>query len=162
MDLTKIRIGQGFDVHRLVGGRPLVLGGIEIPFEMGLEGHSDADVLTHSVIDALLGAGGLGDIGQLFPDDDSKYKDISSILLLKDVRDLLEKKNLFVCNIDSVVMAQSPKLASYIPDMVKCLSKTLRIDKALLSVKATTTERLGFVGRGEGIAAQAVVLLCRN
>ena len=114
------------------------------------------------MIDALLGAGGLGDIGQLFPDDDSKYKDISSILLLKDVRDLLEKKNLFVCNIDSVVMAQSPKLASYIPDMVKCLSQTLRINNALLSVKATTTERLGFVGRGEGIAAQAVALLSRN
>jgi 2-C-methyl-D-erythritol 2,4-cyclodiphosphate synthase len=162
MEANKIRIGQGFDVHRLVSGRPFVLGGIEIPFEMGLEGHSDADVLTHSMIDALLGAAGLGDIGQLFPDDDLKYKNISSLSLLKDVQGLLEKNSLFVCNIDSVVMAQSPRLATYIPNMIKCLSQTLRIDPGLLSVKATTTERLGFVGRGEGIAAQAVALLCRH
>ena len=162
MEQTKIRIGQGFDVHRLVTGRPLVLGGIEISYELGLKGHSDADVLTHSIIDALLGAAGLGDIGRLFPDDEIMYKDISSLLLLRDVSDMLEKNRMAVCNIDTIVMAQSPKLAPYINDMLKCLSETLRIKIELLSIKATTTEGLGFVGRGEGIAAQAVALLCRN
>ena len=162
MRLNGIRIGQGFDVHRLVSGRPLVLGGIDIPYDLGLEGHSDADVLTHAIIDALLGAGGLGDIGRLFPDNEIKYKNISSLLLLKEVRKLLKTNRLTVCNIDAVVMAQSPRLAPYISDMSKCLSEALRIEIELLSVKATTTERLGFVGRGEGIAAQAVALLCRD
>ena len=158
-EFTKIRIGQGFDVHRLVTGRPLVLGGIEIPYELGLEGHSDADVLTHAIIDALLGAGGLGDIGRLFPDNNAKYKNISSLYLLTEVRELLAKNRLFICNVDAVVMAQQPQLSPFVGDILKCLSDTLIIDSEMLSVKATTTEALGFVGRGEGVAAQAVALL---
>lgn len=154
-----LRVGQGYDVHRLEAGRKLILGGIEIPFHLGLAGHSDADVLTHAIIDALVGAIGEGDIGRLFPDNDAAYKDISSLILLDRVRLLLEERGAQVVNIDAVVMAQQPKLAPYIEAMREALARTLRIEIEEISLKATTTERLGFVGREEGLAAQAVALV---
>ncbi|MDD4171284.1 MAG: 2-C-methyl-D-erythritol 2,4-cyclodiphosphate synthase [Syntrophomonas sp.] len=154
-----MRIGIGYDVHRLVEGRRLVLGGVDIPFERGLLGHSDADVLLHAICDALLGAAALGDIGQHFPDTSDKYKNIDSLILLQQVQQLLEKHRLAVINIDSTIVAQRPKLAPYIPAMTASIARALGIHPEQVNVKATTTERLGFEGRGEGISAQAVVLL---
>ena len=154
-----MRIGNGYDVHKLTEGRKLILGGTEIPYEKGLLGHSDADVLVHAVMDALLGAAALGDIGKLFPDSDSSFKDISSLVLLKKVGDVLNSENYTIINIDSIIAAQSPKLAPYIEQMRKNISDTLSIPISDVGIKATTTEHLGFEGRGEGISAYAVCLL---
>lgn len=154
-----MRIGTGYDVHRLTEDRRLVLGGVTIPYEKGLLGHSDADVLVHAIMDSLLGAAALGDIGKHFPDSDPQYKGISSMKLLEHVRVLLEQNGYLVGNIDATIVAQAPKLASYLPQMVENIAKTLGIDSSQVSVKATTEERLGFTGSGEGIAAQAVCLL---
>lgn len=155
------RIGTGFDVHALVEGRPLILGGVDIPFEKGLDGHSDADVLIHALMDALLGAAALGDIGRHFPDTDPKYKGISSVKLLEHVAGLLEDEGYKTGNVDITVMAQRPKIKSYIDDMRRVIAETLDVDLGRVNIKGTTTERLGFVGREEGIAAQAVCLLYR-
>ncbi len=154
-----MRIGMGYDVHRLVEGRPLVLGGVEIPYEKGLLGHSDADVLVHAVMDALLGAAALGDIGRHFPDTDSHYKDASSIALLEQVRRKVEESHYIVGNVDATVIAQEPKLLPHIARMVENIATALEIEPERVNVKATTEERLGFTGRGEGVAAQAVCLL---
>ncbi|PCI44195.1 MAG: 2-C-methyl-D-erythritol 2,4-cyclodiphosphate synthase [Proteobacteria bacterium] len=154
-----MRIGQGFDVHAFAENRKLVLGGVEIAYELGLVGHSDADVLIHAICDALLGAAGLGDIGHHFPDNDPKYAGIDSTKLLSEVMVGLAEKGLKVGNLDATVIAQKPKLATYIPAMRECLAGLLGIEVSLCNIKATTTEKLGFTGRGEGIAAQAVVLL---
>lgn len=154
-----MRIGNGYDVHKLTEGRKLVLGGVEIPYEKGLLGHSDADVLVHSVMDALLGAAALGDIGKLFPDSDMAFKNISSLILLKNVKDVLNSENYTIINIDATIVAQSPKLAPFIDDMRTNISEALDIPFSDVSVKATTTERLGFEGRGEGISAYAVCLI---
>jgi len=154
-----MRIGHGYDVHRLVAGRKLILGGVEIPHTKGLEGHSDADVLIHAICDALLGAAGLGDIGQHFPDTDSTYKDIDSRRLLRHVKEKLDGLKLSIGNIDSTIIAQAPKLAPHIPQMQINLAADLAIDQNQLNIKATTTEHLGFTGREEGIAVHAVALL---
>lgn len=154
-----MRIGQGYDVHRLIPGRRLVLGGVEIPYEKGLLGHSDADVLTHAVMDALLGAAALGDIGALFPDRDPAFRDADSLKLLKTVCALLRAKGYRILNIDSTVVAQEPRLSPYIPRMRENIGDACGIGTALVSVKATTEEGLGFTGPGEGIAAQAVCLI---
>ena len=154
-----LRIGQGYDVHRLEAGRPLILGGVEVPFARGLAGHSDADVLTHAIIDALLGALSAGDIGQLFPDSDSQYKDISSLVLLEQVGTLIAERGARVQHIDAVVAAQRPKLAPHLAAMSQTLAATLGLEVGQVSLKATTTEHLGFVGREEGMTAQAVALL---
>lgn len=154
-----MRIGTGYDVHELVEGRKLVLGGIEIPFEKGLLGHSDADVLIHAIMDSILGALVLGDIGLLFPDTDMKYKDIDSKILLKKVVEVMKDNNFQIGNVDAVVMAQRPKLRPYIDEMRSVISEILLTDVKNVSIKATTTEKLGFVGREEGIAAHAVVIL---
>ena len=154
-----MRIGQGYDVHRLVKGRKLILGGVEIPYEKGLLGHSDADVLTHALMDALLGACALGDIGHLFPDSDPAYAGADSLKLLEKVVQVLEEKGFQVENVDVTVIAQVPKLAAYVPVIRNNLTGRLRIDLDRVSVKATTEEGLGFTGRGEGIAAQAVCLI---
>ena len=154
--VAKTRVGQGYDVHRLVTGKRLILGGLPIPHTAGLEGHSDADVLTHAIIDALLGAAALGDIGRHFPDDDESYRCISSLVLLARVRDLLGEKGVRVVNVDAVVMAQKPKLAPHMDAIRGRLAEAMRIPLDAVSVKATTTERLGFTGRSEGMAAQAV------
>jgi len=151
-----MRIGCGFDAHRLVENRKLILGGLEIPFDKGLLGHSDADVLTHALMDAILGALGEGDIGRHFPDSEQKYKDVSSIKLLEKVKDIMLTKNLKINNIDLVIIAEKPKLAGYIPEMISILSRTLETDGGRINIKVTTTEGMGFTGRGEGIAAQAV------
>ncbi|MBR0169421.1 MAG: 2-C-methyl-D-erythritol 2,4-cyclodiphosphate synthase [Bacteroidales bacterium] len=154
-----IRIGTGYDVHRLVEGLPLWIGGVQIPHTHGLLGHSDADVLIHAVCDALLGAAALGDIGKHFPDTDPQYKGISSVILLTHVGKLLKEKGYTVVNIDSTIVAQRPKLAPYIQQMRQAMADALDIDVEQVSVKATTTERLGFEGREEGISAQAIALL---
>ncbi len=154
-----LRIGQGYDAHQLVEDRALILGGVHIPHEKGLLGHSDADVLTHVIIDALLGALGAGDIGQLFPDTDIAYKDISSLILLARVAHVLKESHVQILNVDATVMAQRPKLSPYIKQMRENMARALDISVDLISVKATTTEHLGFVGREEGIAAQAVALI---
>lgn len=154
-----MRIGHGYDVHRLVEGRPLILGGVEIAWEKGLDGHSDADVLTHAVMDALLGAAHLGDIGRHFPDTDERYRGISSLKLLEAVRQKLCDAGFTVGNIDVTVIAQRPKLAPYLAQMEQALAQTLRVAADRINVKATTEERLGFTGRGEGIACHAVCLL---
>jgi 2-C-methyl-D-erythritol 2,4-cyclodiphosphate synthase len=151
-----MRVGNGYDVHRLVEGRKLVVGGVVIPFEKGLLGHSDADVLLHAICDALLGAAGLGDIGKHFPDSASKYKDISSLMLLEEVRRLLAGSGFRVSNIDATIVAEKPKMAPHIGEMVKKIAAALDIDRSAVNVKATTTEGLGFTGREEGIAAYAV------
>jgi 2-C-methyl-D-erythritol 2,4-cyclodiphosphate synthase len=153
------RIGQGFDVHALVAGRRLVLGGVDIPFERGLEGHSDADVLIHAVIDALLGAAALGDIGRHFPDSDARYRGADSRVLLREVGKMLAQARLRVGNVDATLIAQAPRLAPYIDAMIANLAADLGLARERVNVKATTTERLGFTGRGEGIAALAVALL---
>ena len=154
-----MRIGTGYDVHRLCEDRALILGGVEIPFEKGLLGHSDADVLLHAVMDALLGAAALGDIGQLFPDKDEAYKDISSMKLLEKVASVLEEHHYVVENIDATIIAQRPKLMGYLPKMRENIAGVLGIGTDQVSVKATTEEGLGFTGAGEGIAAQAVCLI---
>lgn len=154
-----MRIGQGYDVHRLVEGRKLIIGGVDIPYEKGLLGHSDADVLLHAVMDALLGAAALGDIGQHFPDSDERYKGISSIALLKKVGKILQENGYMIENIDSTVIAQRPKLLPYRPQMAENIAAALGVEKEQVSVKATTEEGLGFTGTGEGISAQAIALL---
>ena len=154
-----MRIGHGYDVHRLVEGRKLIIGGVDIPYEKGLLGHSDADVLLHAVMDALLGAAALGDIGQHFPDSDERYKGISSIALLKKVGKILQENGYMIENIDSTVIAQRPKLLPYRPQMAENIAAALGIEKEQVSVKATTEEGLGFTGTGEGISAQAIALL---
>lgn len=154
-----MRIGQGYDVHKLVEGRDLILGGVTVPYEKGLLGHSDADVLVHAVMDALLGAAALGDIGQHFPDTDPKYKGISSIALLKEVGALLEKEGYIIENIDATIIAQRPKLAAYRSQMAKNIAEALHLEVNQVSVKATTEEGLGFTGSGEGISSQAITLL---
>jgi 2-C-methyl-D-erythritol 2,4-cyclodiphosphate synthase len=154
-----IRIGIGYDVHPLVKGRRLVLGGVEVPFEKGLAGHSDADVLIHAVMDALFGAAGLKDIGCHFPDSDASYKDISSLLLLQRTNQMIQAKGWQIVNIDSTILAQRPKLAPYNDQMRQKMAQTLGLSAEQVGIKATTSEGLGFAGRGEGIAAYAVALL---
>ena len=154
-----IRIGHGYDVHRLVEERKLILGGVDIPYEKGLLGHSDADVLTHAVMDALLGAAGLGDIGRHFPDTDPTYKGADSLKLLDHVMEVLRDNGWQVGNIDATVIAQRPKLAGYIPEMRENLAARMGVSSAQINVKATTEEKLGFTGSGEGISAHAVCLL---
>ena len=154
-----MRVGMGYDVHRLVEDRRLIIGGVDIPYEKGLLGHSDADVLLHAIMDALLGAAALGDIGKHFPDNDETYRGISSIKLLERVRELLEEKMYFVENIDATIIAQKPKMRPYIEQMEENVAGALGIDKDQVNIKATTEEGLGFTGSGEGIAAQAVCLL---
>lgn len=154
-----MRIGMGYDVHRLTEGRDLILGGVKIPYEKGLLGHSDADVLLHAVMDALLGAAALGDIGKHFPDSDPAYKGISSLKLLEHVGELLEKEGYTVGNIDATIIAQRPKMAPHIPVMRKNIAEVLRIEESQINIKATTEEGLGFTGSGEGISSQAVCLL---
>lgn len=152
-----MRVGIGYDIHRLEEDRELILGGIRIPFELGLAGHSDADVLVHSICDALLGALALGDIGQHFPDTDTQYRGISSLILLKKVKSLIQSRGFVVNNVDTIIIAQKPKLASFIPAMRDNIARTLGIAVDCVSVKATTAERLGSIGQGKGIAAEAVV-----
>jgi len=154
-----LRIGTGYDVHRLAEGRRLILGGVDIPFTKGLLGHSDADVLVHAICDAFLGAAALGDIGKHFPDNSRKYKNIDSLILLQQVGQLLKDGGFTIINIDSTIVAEKPKLASYIPAMITNITRTLGVEPEQVSVKATTTEGLGFEGREEGISAQAVVLI---
>ena len=156
-----MRIGHGYDVHRLVAGRKLILGGVEVPFEKGLDGHSDADVLAHAVMDAMLGAAALGDIGKLFPDNDDAYLGADSMELLKKVRDVLRVHGWRLGNLDATVIAQRPKLAPYIDTMRQNIAGVLETNVSNVSVKATTEERLGFTGSGEGIAAHAVCLIER-
>ena len=157
--MTNLRIGHGYDVHRLVEGRKLILGGVDIPWEKGLLGHSDADVLVHAVMDALTGAARLGDIGKLFPDTDPRYAGISSLKLLAEVGRLLGEKGFAVVNIDAVLLAQAPKVGPYRPRMAANIAAALRIDAEQVNVKATTEEGLGFTGDGSGMAAHAVALL---
>ena len=159
VDMTNLRIGQGYDVHRLTEGRRLILGGVEIPFALGLDGHSDADVLVHAIMDALCGASKLGDIGKLFPDTDPQYAGISSILLLKRVADALKAKGFQIVNVDATLVAQAPKVAPYRAEMEKNIAEALGIDLDAVNVKATTEERLGFTGDGSGMAAKAIALL---
>ena len=159
--MLDFRIGHGYDVHRLTEGRALILGGVQVPYALGLLGHSDSDVLTHAVMDALLGAAGLGDIGRHFPDTDERYRGISSLLLLEHVRRLLADAGWRAGNIDATVIAQRPKLAPFLDEMRQKLAATLGISPDCVNVKATTEEGLGFSGRGEGIAAHAVALLER-
>jgi 2-C-methyl-D-erythritol 2,4-cyclodiphosphate synthase len=154
-----MRIGQGFDVHALVPGRKLIIGGIEIPFDRGLEGHSDADVLLHAITDALLGAAALGDIGRHFPDTDPVYRGADSRKLLRAAMTKVAAAGYGVANVDATIIAEQPKMAPHIPAMIACIAADLGLKPGQVNVKATTTERLGFTGRGEGIAAEAVVLL---
>ncbi len=154
-----IRVGHGYDVHRFKEGRELFLGGIKIEYELGLDGHSDADVLLHAICDALLGAAALGDIGKHFPDTDAKYKGADSKNLLKEVAALVNNKGYNIVNIDATVIAQAPKLAPYIPQMVMCVANILGIDADCVNIKATTEERLGFTGRLEGVSAHCVCLI---
>lgn len=156
------KIGFGYDAHRLVAGRPLILGGVHIPYELGLEGHSDADVLVHALMDAILGAMGKGDIGMHFPDNDPAYKGIDSMLLLKKVMDLMKQEGYAINNADNTVVAQKPKLAPFRDAMLKRLSEALEISVDRLNLKATTTEGMGFCGRGEGIAAYSIVSLVKK
>jgi 2-C-methyl-D-erythritol 2,4-cyclodiphosphate synthase len=154
-----MRIGHGYDVHRLVAGRRLIIGGVDIPFEMGLEGHSDADVLLHAITDALLGASGLGDIGHHFPDSDPAYKDADSRALLRQAAASVRRAGFAVANIDATIIAQAPRMAPHVAQMTANIAADLGVAPAQVNVKAKTTERLGFTGRGEGIAAEAVALL---
>lgn len=154
-----MRVGIGYDVHKLIEGRDLIIGGVKIDYNKGLLGHSDADVLTHAIMDALLGAMGKGDIGKHFPDTSSKYKDISSIQLLKQVKDLLSKENYKIINIDSVIIAQNPRMLPYISSMVDNIANALGTPIEAINIKATTEEGLGFTGKGEGISAKAVCLI---
>ena len=154
-----MRIGQGLDVHALVDGRKLIVGGVDIPYHLGLAGHSDADVLLHAICDALLGAAGLGDIGSHFPDSEPKFMGIDSRHLLRETMRLVALKGFHVVNVDATVIAQQPRMAPHIPQMEANIAADLSVDNACINVKATTTEKLGFAGRGEGIAAQAICLL---
>ncbi len=154
-----MRIGQGFDVHQLITGRKLIIGGVDIPYEKGLLGHSDADVLLHAICDALLGAAALGDIGKHYADTDAEYEDIDSRILLRDVVRQITEAGFRVGNVDATIIAQAPKMAPHIPQMVQNIATDLGIAMSAVNVKATTTEQLGYTGRGEGIAAQAVALL---
>ena len=154
-----MRIGTGYDVHRLVEGRKLILGGVDIPYEKGLLGHSDADVLLHAIMDAILGAAALGDIGKHFPDTDEKYKGADSMELLREVARMIDEKNMLVGNVDATVIAQAPKLRPYIDKMIENIADALNIDISQVNVKATTEEKLGFTGEGLGISAQAVCIL---
>ena len=156
-----MRVGLGYDAHRLVTGRPLILGGVEIPYHLGLSGHSDADVLTHAVGDALLGAVGAGDLGTHFPDRDPQYKDISSLVLLKRIMEIVRERGFRPVNVDATIVAQQPRLAPYVSEMKTKLADTLGLTPADVNIKATTTEQMGFAGRGEGIAAYAVVLVIK-
>ncbi|OME75691.1 2-C-methyl-D-erythritol 2,4-cyclodiphosphate synthase [Paenibacillus sp. FSL A5-0031] len=157
-----IRVGNGFDVHQLVEGRPCIIGGVTIPYEKGLLGHSDADVLLHAITDAILGALGLGDIGKHFPDTDAAFKDADSLKLLEEVWKFVRERGYKLGNIDSTIIAQKPKMLPYIPQMAEIIAKALEADVTQVNVKATTTEQLGFTGRGEGIAAQSVVCLIKD
>lgn len=157
-----IRVGQGFDVHQLVEGRPLIIGGVQIPYEKGLLGHSDADVLLHTITDAILGALALGDIGKHFPDTDDAYKDADSVELLRKVWEMVEERGYQLGNVDATIIAQKPKMLPYIPAMIEVIANVLRAEPSQVNVKATTTEQLGFTGRGEGIASQAVVCLVKK
>lgn len=159
METEELRVGIGWDSHPLVSGRRLVLGGVDIPHDKGLSGWSDADVAVHAIIDGLCGAGGLGDIGTLFPAGEPEYKDTSSLVLLGRINELLEAKGLKVANIDVTIISQNPKLVPFIPEMKKRISQVLTIDPSRVTVKATTTNGLGFIGREEGMAAQAVALI---
>jgi len=159
MKRFNVRVGHGFDTHAFTGGRPLILGGINIPFEKGLAGHSDADVIIHAVMDALLGAAGLGDIGRHFPDTDSQYANISSKVLLEKVVTLIEEQHYYIGNIDITVIAQKPKISPYIAEMQEALAPVLKIPAESISIKATTTEKMGFLGREEGIAVFATALI---
>lgn len=154
-----MRVGIGYDVHRLVEDRKLIIGGVEIPYEKGLLGHSDADVLLHAIMDALLGAAALGDIGKHFPDTDPQYKGASSLKLLEHVGRILEEKNYQIVNIDATIIAQRPKMASHIPQMIQNVARILKMDTEQVNIKATTEEGLGFTGSGEGISAQAICSL---
>jgi len=154
-----MRIGQGFDVHQLVKGRKLIIGGVDIPYDKGLLGHSDADVLLHAICDALLGAAALGDIGRHFADTDAQYKNIDSRILLREVARLVTNEGFRIGNVDATIIAQAPKMAPHIPNMVENIAADLGVAMNVINVKATTTEKLGYTGRGEGIAAQAVALL---
>jgi 2-C-methyl-D-erythritol 2,4-cyclodiphosphate synthase len=157
-----MRVGQGFDVHTLVGGRRLIIGGVDIPFERGLAGHSDADVLLHAITDALLGAAALGDIGRHFPDTDPRYRGADSRVLLRETVRLLAARSFVVVNVDSTVITEAPRLARHIPAMVENIAADIGIAASAVNVKAKTAERLGFVGRGEGIVAEAVVLITES
>ncbi len=157
-----MRIGTGYDVHRLVAGRKLIIGGVDIPHELGLLGHSDADVLLHAICDALLGAAALGDIGRHFPDTDPAYQGISSLALLKEVRQLLARSDYRVNNIDATIVAEQPKMAPHIPGMVANVAAAAGVERSAVNIKATTTEGLGFAGKGEGIAAYAVCTLIQK
>ena len=154
-----MRAGIGYDVHRLVEGRDLIIGGVNIPFEKGLLGHSDADVLTHAIMDSLLGAAGLGDIGRHFPDTDQRYKGVSSLDLLKEVKKLIEDKHYVVENIDGIIVATKPKMAPHIPEMIKNIALALGIEEERINIKATTEEGLGVTGDGQGISSQVVCML---
>ena len=154
-----MRIGMGYDVHRLEENRDLIIGGVKIEYEKGLLGHSDADVLTHAIMDAILGAAGEGDIGLHFPDTSGEFKDISSIILLKRVKDIIDKKGFSIGNIDATIIAQAPKMRPHIDAMRKNIADALRVDISQINIKATTEEHLGFTGRGEGIASEAICLL---
>lgn len=154
-----MRVGMGYDVHKLTEGRKLILGGVNIPYEKGLLGHSDADVLTHAIMDALLGAAALGDIGRHFPDTDEAYKGADSIELLRHVKKLLDERQYIISNVDATVIAQRPKLAAFIPDMVTTIAEALGLQENQVNIKATTEEGLGFTGAGAGISSQAICLL---
>ena len=154
-----MRIGMGYDVHRLAEGRKLIIGGVDIPYELGLDGHSDADVLLHAIMDSMLGAAGLGDIGKHFPDTDDRYKGADSMELLKEVGHLIDNENYIIGNIDATIIAQRPKMAPYISEMKKNISEALSIEEKRINVKATTEEGLGFTGEGKGISAQSICLL---
>lgn len=160
--MTNLRVGHGYDVHRLKTGCALILGGVTIPYDLGLDGHSDADVLTHAIMDALLGAAAAGDIGKLFPDNDEAFRGISSLELLRRVKLHITEKNYKIVNIDATIIAQAPKLSPYRETMRENLAKVMEVDMEQVSVKATTEEHLGFTGRGEGIAAHAICLLERE
>lgn len=160
--MNNLRIGYGYDIHRLEEGYPLTLGGVTIPFEKGLVGHSDADVLLHAITDALLGACALGDIGNHFPDSDDKYENIDSRILLRDVIELIEQEGCKLVNVDATVVAEQPKLASYISKMREQIAEDLKVNKDQVSVKATTSEGLGFEGEGKGISVRAVALLTKR
>jgi len=156
-----MRIGIGYDVHPLIEGRKLILGGVEIPFEKGLKGHSDADALLHAIGDALLGALSLGDLGKHFPDTDPKFKGISSLKLLEAIQEMVEKKGYRIENVDSILIAEAPKLAPHLSKMIQNIAACLKVERDQVSVKATREEGLGFTGKGEGMAAKAIVLLTR-
>lgn len=157
-----MRIGHGYDVHRLGENRKLIIGGVDIPYYLGLVGHSDGDVLTHAIIDSILGALGLRDIGYHFPDTDSSYKDINSLTLLEKVKHTLDDKGYIIGNIDSTIVAQNPKLSLYIEDMIENIAKILDVDKGDINIKATTEEKLGFTGEGKGISSHSVCLIVKK